>query len=179
MEIKGPEKPIYSIAVTKATQHDSPLLIPLLEQIHGEIGDVCADKGLASRRNAQYIATRDATPFLMMKKNSTSISKGYPAWHRMCVSRKHDQKSWDKHYHKRSNSEAGFNAFKQQTNSYLSSRTWRCQRNELWLKTIGYNIRQLIHRTIRLAVKRGELWTKARNRKTINKLTSITVGIGW
>jgi hypothetical protein len=45
MEIKGPEKPIYSIEVTKATRHDSPLLIPLLEQINGEIGDVCGDKG--------------------------------------------------------------------------------------------------------------------------------------
>jgi len=52
------KKPIYSIKVTKATLHDSPLLIPLLEQIDGEIGDVCGDKGLASRRNAQYIAKR-------------------------------------------------------------------------------------------------------------------------
>jgi hypothetical protein len=56
MEIKGPEKSIYSIEVTKATRHDSPLLIPLLEQIDGEIGDVCGDKGLSSRCNAQYIA---------------------------------------------------------------------------------------------------------------------------
>ncbi len=157
MEIKGPEKPIYSIEVTKATRHDSPLLIPLLEQIDGEIGDVCTDKGLASRRNAQYIAKRGATLFLMMKKNSTSKSKGYPAWHRMCVSRKKDEKTWDKHYHKRSNSEAGFSSFKHQTNSYLSSRNRKCQTNETWLKTIGYNIRQLIHRTIRLAVTRGEL----------------------
>lgn len=157
MEIKGPEKPIYSIAVTKAARHDSPYLIPLLKRIHGEIGDVCGDKGFASRRNTQYIASRGATPFLMMKKNSTSASKGYPAWHRMYISRKKDEKTWDKRYHKRSNSEAGFGSFKQQTNSYLSSRNWRCQVNELWLKTIGYNIRQLVHRTVRLAVKRGEL----------------------
>ena len=79
MEIKGPEKPIYSIEVTKATRHDSPMLIPLLEQIDGEIADVCGDKGVASRRNAQYIDDRGGTPFLMMKKNSTSKSKGYPA----------------------------------------------------------------------------------------------------
>ncbi|MEM4257770.1 MAG: transposase [Candidatus Thermoplasmatota archaeon] len=55
MEIKGPEKPIYSIEVTKATRHDSSLLIPLLDRITGKIGDVCGDKGLSSRRNAQYI----------------------------------------------------------------------------------------------------------------------------
>jgi len=157
MEIKGPEKPIYSIEVTKAARHDSPLLIPLLERIHGEIGDVCTDKGLASRPNAQYISKRGGTPFLMMKKNSTSKSKGYPAWHKMYKSRKKDEKAWDKRYHKRSNSEAGFSSFKQQTNSYLSSRKRKCQTNEVWLKTIGYNIRQLIHRTIRLAVIRGEL----------------------
>jgi hypothetical protein len=157
MEIKGPEKPIYSIAVTRAARHDSPLLIPLLERIHGEIGDVCGDKGLASRRNAQYIARRGATPFLMMKKNSTSASKGYPAWHSMCASRKKDEKAWNKHYHKRSNNEAGLGSFKQQTSPYISSRSWRCQVNELWLKTIGYNIRQLVHRTVRLAVQRGEL----------------------
>ena len=157
MEIKGLEKPIYSIEVTKATRHDSPLLIPLLEQIDGDIGDVCTDKGLASRCNAQYVATRGGTPFLMMKKNSTNKSKGYPAWHKMCVSRKKDEKAWDKHYHKRSNSEAGFCSFKQQTNSYLSSRNRKCQTNEIWLKIIGYNIRQLIHRKIRLDVRRGEL----------------------
>jgi transposase len=157
MEIKGPEKPIYSIEVTKATRHDSPLLIPLLEQINGEIGDVCGDKGLSSRRNAQYIAKRGGTPFLMMKKNSTRKSKGYPAWRKMHKSREKDEKAWDKRYHKRSNSEAGFSSFKQQTNSYLSSRNRKCQTNEIWLKTIGYNIRQLIHRTIRLAVTRGEL----------------------
>jgi hypothetical protein len=75
MEIKGPEKPIYSIEITKATRHDSPLLIPLLEQIDGEIDDVCGDKGLASRCNAQYIDKRGGTPFLMMKKNSTRKTK--------------------------------------------------------------------------------------------------------
>jgi len=157
MEIKGPEKPIYSIEVTKATRHDSPLLIPLLDRITGELGDVCGDKGLSSRRNAQYIAKRGGTPYLMMKKNSTSRSKGYPAWHKMHKSREKDEKAWDKHYHKRSNSEAGFGSFKQQTNSYLSSRYRKCQTNEIWLKTIGYNIRQLIHRKIRLEVRRGEL----------------------
>ena len=151
------KKPIYSIKVTKATLHDSPLLIPLLEQIHGEIGDVCGDKGLASRRNAQYIAKRGGTPYLMMKKNSTRKSKGYPAWRKMHKSRDKDEKTWNKHYHKRSNSEAGFDSFKQQTTSYLSSRNWKCQTNEIWLKTIGHNIRQLIHRTVRLAIARGEL----------------------
>ena len=75
MEIHGPEKPIYSIEVTKAARHDSPMLIPLLKRITGEIGDVCGDKGLASRRNAQYIDDRGGTPFLMMKKNSTGKSK--------------------------------------------------------------------------------------------------------
>ncbi len=79
MEIRGPEKPIYSIEATKATRYDSPMLIPLLKRIIGDIGDVCGDKGVASRRNAQYIDDRGGTPFLIMKKNSTSQSKGYPA----------------------------------------------------------------------------------------------------
>jgi len=92
-----------------------------------------------------------------MKKNSTRKSKGYPAWRKMHKSRDKDEKTWNKHYHKRSNSEAGFDSFKQQTTSYLSSRNWKCQTNEIWLKTIGHNIRQLIHRTVRLAIARGEL----------------------
>jgi len=29
--------------------------------------------------------------------------------------------------------------------------------NEVWLKTIAYNIKQLAHRKVRLAIKRGEL----------------------
>ena len=157
MEIHGPEKPIYSIEVTKAARHDSPMVIPLLKRITGDIGDVCGDKGLASRRNAQYIDDRGGTPFLMMKKNSTGKSKGYPAWHTMHVSRKEDEKAWDKRYHKRSNSEAGFGSFKQQTTSYLSSRNGKCQNNEVWLKTIAYNIKQLAHRKVRLTIRRGEL----------------------
>jgi transposase len=157
LEIHGSEKPIYSIEATKAARHDSPMLIPLLKRITGNIGDVCGDKGVASRRNAPYIDDRGGTPFLLMKKNSTSKSKGCPAWHNMYVSRKNDEKAWDKRYHKRSNSEAGFGSFKHQTTSYLSSRNRKCQDNEVWLKTIAYNIKQLVHRKVRLAMKRGEL----------------------
>lgn len=157
MEIKSCEKPIYSVELTKATRGDSPLLIPLLKRIDGNIGDVCGDKGEASRRNAQYIANRGGTPFLMMKNNSTGKSKGFPAWNEMHVSRKKDEKVWDKRYHKRSNNESGIGSFKQQTNSYLSSKKRKCQNNEVWLKTIAYNIRQLTHRIVRLSVSRGEL----------------------
>ena len=157
MEIKGREKPIYSIDLTKATRGDSPLLIPLLKKIDGNIGDVCGDKGEASRRNAQYIADRGGTPFLMIKNNSTGKSKGFPAWNEMYNARRMDEKAWDKRYHKRSNNESGFGSFKQQTNSYLSSRKRKCQNNEVWLKTISYNVRQLTHRLVRLAVARGEL----------------------
>lgn len=75
-ECRQPEKPIYSWELTSALKGDSPRLVPLLERIHGALGDVAGDKAYASRDNAQYVADLGGRPFLMPKRNATAKGEG-------------------------------------------------------------------------------------------------------
>ena len=148
-ECRQPDKPIYSWELTSALRGDSPQLIPLLERIEGELGDVCADKAFASRDNAQYIEDRGGRPFLMPKDNATALAKGHPAWRRMVLYRKNHPESFEKRYHKRSNVEAANSSFKRRLGAYLRSRIWWNQRREVGLKVIAYNLCLLIRFRIR------------------------------
>lgn len=149
-ECNGKEKIIYSYEITNATKHDSPLLIPLLERIDDKIGNASGDKAYCSRENVQYVVDRGGKPYLMPKKNCRTLSKGYPAWKEMLYDKQIDDKKWLKHYHKRSNSEAVNNSFKKRIGSYLFSYKKKMQRNEVYLKVIVYNLRQLVMRLARI-----------------------------
>ncbi len=148
-ECRREEKPIYSWELTAALRGDSPLLIPLLERIDDPLGDVCADKGYPSRANAQYVADRGGTPFLMPKKGATARAGGHPAWRRMVLLRKERPEAFHRRYHKRSNGEATNGAFKGRLGCHLRSRRWWNQRREVGLKVVAYNLRLLIRYRIR------------------------------
>jgi hypothetical protein len=154
-ESRLPEKPIYSWELTDALRGDSPLLIPLLERIDGPLGDVSADKAYPSRKNAQYVADRGGTPFLMPKANSTTKAKGHPAWKRMVRFRRERPKAFGKRYHKRSNGEATNGAFKGRFGGHLRSRKWWNQKREVAQKVVAYNLRLLIRHRIRWGLEAG------------------------
>lgn len=148
-ECRQPDKPIYSWELTSALKGDSPRLIPLLERIDGELGHVCGDKAYASRRNAQYVAERGGTPFLMPKDNVTAKAGGCPAWRRMVLFRRRHPRAFENRYHRRSNVEATNSSFKRSLGSALRSRTWWNQRREAALKVIVVNLRLLIRFRVR------------------------------
>jgi hypothetical protein len=52
----------------------------LLKRVHGEIGDVCADKADSCRENAKLVSQMGDTPFLMPKSNASSWAMGSYAW---------------------------------------------------------------------------------------------------
>ena len=151
-EARGPEKIIYSAEITKATRHDSPMLIPLLERINGDLGIVSGDKAYSCRKNTQYIADRNGTPRLVPRKNVTTRSKGCPAWWDMVNEYRENNDEWMDEYHQRSNSEAIFWSFKKRQGSYLFSKRWRNKTIEVHLKVIVYNLRLLIRRKARVAL---------------------------
>jgi len=151
-ECRQPEKPIYSWELTAAWRGDSPQLVPLLDRIAGEMGDVCGDKAYASRANAQYVEDRGGRPFLMPKGNATAKAGGCPAWRRMVLSRRRHPRAFERRYHRRSNGEAVNSSFKRTLGSDLRSRRWWNQRREAALKVIVRNLRLLL----RFRIRNGE-----------------------
>ena len=56
-ECRAKEKPIYSWMLTSGVRHDSPRFRTLLKRVHGEIGDVCADKANSCREKPSSCPT--------------------------------------------------------------------------------------------------------------------------
>jgi len=73
-ECRGKDKPIYSWTLTSGARHDSPSFRTLLKRVHGEIGDVCADKADSCRENATLVSRMGGRPFLMPRSNAESTN---------------------------------------------------------------------------------------------------------
>ena len=58
----------------------------------------------------------------------------------MIVSYRRDKKAWLKEYHHRSIAESAISSIKRRLGQKLSSTSRRCQKNELRLRVIGYNL---------------------------------------
>jgi transposase len=154
-ECRQREKPIYSWMLTSALRHDSPRFRTLLKRVRGRIGDVCGDKAMSSRDNADLVRNLGGELFLMPKENATSRARGHQGWKEMMKFKKKHPKQFDKRYHKRSNAESVNSSFKRKYGEFLHSRKWNTQRKEAGLKVIAYNLRMLIRHGIR---QEAELW---------------------
>lgn len=149
METVQPEKIIHASALTSGNRGDAPLLIPLLEEINGPIGEVSGDKGYPSRQNAQYIQDRGAKPYLMPKENATPRAHGHPAWRKMVLERRKKPAQFEKHYHHRSNNESVNSTWKKWFGESLrSKKRWNQRKETKWKKAV-YNLRHLIRFRIR------------------------------
>jgi transposase len=136
---------IISALVTDGYAHESPRFIPLLEKRPKgkEIGNLSADSGLLSRKNAQYVADYGGTPYIKPKKNVTARAKGHPAWKEMIHTYQEDSEEWEKHYNHRPKIEAMFKSTKNRFDETVTSRRrWR-QRRETLLKVAAYNALRL------------------------------------
>lgn len=149
METVQPEKIIHASALTAGNRGDSPMLIPLLEEVDGAIGEVSGDKGYQSRSNAQYVKDRGGKPYLMPKDNATARSKGFPAWREMVIERQTNPSEFEKHYHHRSNVESVNSTWKRWFGEALRSRKVRNQKREMEWKKGVYNLRLLVRFRLR------------------------------
>jgi transposase len=145
--------PIYSWALTCGARHDSPRFRLLLKRVHGEIGDVCADKADSCRENAQLVKDMGGRPFLMPRSNATARAKGQPGWREMMLFWEGHREEFEKRYHKRSNAESTNASLKGKYGEFLRSRKWPMQKREAGLRVIAHNVRRLIRYRIRLGVE--------------------------
>ena len=148
-ECRQKEKPIYSWILTSALRHDSPRFRTLLRRVHGRIGDVCGDKAMSSRDNADLVGKLGGRPFLMPKENATSRAGGHQGWKEMMELKENHPKQFEKKYHKRSKAESVNSSFKRKYGEFLHSRKWKTQRREAGFKVITHNMRLLVRYRIR------------------------------
>ena len=127
--------------------NEAPLFIKVLEKRphEMELGNVAADPGLLSRRNAQYVADNGGTPYIKPKGNIelTTRAGGCPAWKNMIRTYYEDKRKWKHHYNPRAKIEAMFKCIKKRFGENVSSRKrWR-QKKEVLLKIAAYNALRL------------------------------------
>lgn len=132
-----------SALVVEGSANDSPLFIPLLEKRpeEMEMGNVGSDAGNMSRKNAQYVANQDGTPYISLKSNvpPNSRPRMCPAWSRMVECFHFDKPKWKRHRNPRSIIEAMWRSLKRRFGEAVTSRKrWR-QKKEALLKVACYN----------------------------------------
>lgn len=137
---------VLAVRVTKGTRNDSPFFKPLFNEAkrHG-VREVAGDSGYPSRANAQLVEDAGATPFLKPKKNASTRSARAPAWRRMVKAFQTRTSEWLSRYRKpRSAIEALWSSIKRYYGAALRAVRWPCQRAELELRVVAYNLRVLV-----------------------------------
>jgi transposase len=134
---------IHWFTTTPWNRHDSKEFEQLIKNLP-ELGNVLGDKALSSRKNCQFVFNKNGTPYLCFRKNTRSISKGYPAWIISFRAYKNDTDAWLAVYHLRSIIESVFSSIKRRWGSFLNSRKRWMQKRELALKVLSYNVKQIL-----------------------------------
>ena len=124
-----------------------------MKKIHGEIGDVCADKVDSCRENATLVSDLGGKPFHMPRSNASNKAKGSQPWKEMMLFTDEHPEEFGRRYHKRSNAESTNASLKGKYGEFLRSRRWPMQKREAGLRVIVHNIRRLIRYRIRQEVE--------------------------
>jgi transposase len=114
------------------------------------MSEVAADKGYASKSNAELIARFGATPFISMKETDKGLGGG--KWAEMYHYFNFRKQEFLKHYHKRSNVESTFSMMKRKFGDSLRSKTDVAMVNETLCKILCHNLVVLIHEMCELGI---------------------------
>ena len=134
---------IHSFTMTSWNHHDSKEFEQLIKNLP-DLGATFGDKGYSSRGNCQRVADKNGVPYLLFKDNTTSKSKGKPAWIISFRAYRNDTEEWLSVYHLRSIVEGVFSSIKRRWKSYLLSKKRWMQKKELSLKVLSYNVKQVL-----------------------------------
>ena len=132
---------------------DTKLLPALVDSTarNFQIAEVSADKGYASRNNADAIAKTGATPFISFMSSHTGQGGG--TWSKMYHYFQFRRTEFLQHYHKRSNVESTFSMIKRKFGDSLRSKTDTAMVNETLCKILCHNLVVLIHETKELGIE--------------------------
>ena len=138
---------------------DTKLLPPLVDSTarNFQIAEVSADKGYASRNNADAIASVGATPFISFMSSHHGTGGG--TWAKMYHYFQFRRTEFLQHYHKRSNVESTFSMMKRKFGDSLRSKTDTAMVNETLCKVLCHNLVVLIHETLELGID-PVFWSK-------------------
>ncbi|XRO76496.1 transposase [Methanocaldococcus sp. 10A] len=136
---------ILEFEITEGQKNDSPYLKKLLANI-SDILCVLADKGYASRLNAQLIADKNGKPFIKVKKNTNANTKtkNCPAWKNMVKLQKNHPRKFKSIYRFRAKIEANIHSFKSKLGDTVSCKNYNAILNEICCKVIVYNTIRVI-----------------------------------
>ena len=145
---------IIAYMVTESTVADIKGMYEMFERF-GDFGfdfkgmDFCLDAAYLSRQMCNSITALGMTPFIDVKKNTTSNAKGSWPWRDMVDMYLNSKDKFDDHYHQRSIIEAVFSALKKMYGSNLRCRRRDKQEKELGIKIICYNIEVAARQQVR------------------------------
>jgi len=122
-----------------------------------QIAEVSADKGYASRANADAIAKLGATPYISFA--SSHRGNGGGTWTKMYHYFQCRRNDSLQHYHKRSNVESTFSMMKRKFRDSLRSKTDVAIVNETLCKVLSHNLVVLIHEMHELGID-PVFWTE-------------------
>lgn len=144
---------VCAVEVGEANSGDCPRFRPLLTATaeHFDVQRVMGDKAYLSYDNLDFAAEKDVTPVIMFKDNSIANSNS-PTWDKLFHLYSFHRGTFLKAYHKRSNVESTFSAIKRVFGDFVRSKNKTAQVNEVLLKIICHNIRQLIFAMFELGI---------------------------
>jgi len=137
------------------------IVLPALAKSTAEnfqLSEVSADKGYASKSNAEAISALGATPFISFASHHRGNGGG--SWEKMYHYFQFRRDEFLQHYHKRSNVESTFSMMKRKFGDSLRSKTDVAMTNETLCKVLCHNLVVLIHEMYELGID-PVFWNKA------------------
>jgi transposase len=115
-----------------------------------QVAEISADKGYASKNNAEAIAALGAVPFISFAAHHRGNGGG--TWEKMYHYFQFKRTEFLQHYHKRSNVESTFSMMKRKFGDGLRSKTDVAMTNETLCKVLCHNLVVLIHEMYELGI---------------------------
>lgn len=138
---------ITSVNITEGYVHDSTQFAPLIKRTadNFEIRDIYADKAYSSKANLNLVVELGGFPYIPFKSNATrSHSSNSRVWRQVFDYFNRSPRSFNLHYHQRSNAESGFSMIKRRFGNNVRCKKEVSQDNEILLKILCHNLCVLI-----------------------------------
>lgn len=144
---------VVAVEVGAANSGDAPRFRPLLEATTADfnVRRVLGDKAYLSYDNLDFAAEKAVAPVIMFKENSSGNTNS-ETWDKLFHFYSFHRREFMKAYHKRSNVESTFSAIKRVFGDFVRSKNKPAQVNEILLKIIAHNLRQVIFAMFELGI---------------------------
>jgi transposase len=144
---------VTAVEIQGRHTNDSIVLPALAEATakNFQVAEISADKGYASRNNAEAVTALGAVPYISFASHHRGNGGGM--WEKMYHYFQFQRTEFLQHYHKRSNVESTFSMMKRKFGDGLRSKTDVAMVNETLCKILCHNLVVLIHEICELGIE--------------------------